>query len=275
VLYDQAAFIKAGLPLPAEVISNDDLANVGKQLNTKLGKDYYAIDATVSLDFSYYIRQKGASLFSKEGFKLGYDNDQYLSDFFKLKKSFTKNGIMGVGPTDQEKESLIVRGIAAFVSNTSNRIVVYNQLANRTLKLMPLPVVSGVQEGNYLKPSMFLSMSSYSKKKDAAVKFIDFFMNDIPANEILSGERGVPISKKVREDLLAKVSDVEKEQYTYIQYVSQHSKPIDPPAPKGSSKVINFLNRLSSQVNDDAITPDDAAKQFREGAEAILKEENL
>ncbi len=165
---------------------------------------------------------------------------------------------------------MIVKGNAAIRPFTSNLIVAFTQYAKRPLKLMPLPAVAGGQEGNYLKPSQFFSVSSNSKQKEAAVKFIDFFTNDLAANDVLFGERGVPVSSKVREHLVPKLEAGAKEQFDYIEYVKSHSKPIDPPSPKGGSKVSDLFGRTLDKVLYGEVAPQDAAKQFMDEANKIL-----
>ena len=49
-----------------------------------------------------------------------------------------------------------------------------------------------------------------------AAYFLDYFINDIPANQVLQGERGVPIMKSVREALLSNNTPAEQEIYQYI-----------------------------------------------------------
>ncbi|WP_052409938.1 ABC transporter substrate-binding protein [Paenibacillus durus] len=273
LIYDPKVFQQTGIKGPGQEITYDQLIEIGKQLKAELGEDFYPLDAE-TLDFSYYIRQKGATLFSTDGKALGYENDQDLTDFFTLQKTLVNEGIMGFSGTKEEKDSLIVKGDSAFSPITSNRIILYNQLKGSTIRMMPMPTLQGGEEGNYLKPSQFFSISSYSKHKEAAAEFIDFFTNDTAANEILQGERGVPIAGKIRKLLSEQANESGKEQYNYIEYVSNHNKPIDPPPPRGASKVNNLLLRLGKQVNDGLKTPEAASQQFRKEATATLAEMN-
>lgn len=59
----------------------------------------------------------------------------------------------------------------------------------------------------FLKPSMFFSVASTSDVKDEAVAFIDWFTNSTEANEILLGERGVPINTEISELITPLVSE--------------------------------------------------------------------
>ena len=65
----------------------------------------------------------------------------------------------------------------------------------RNFKMLPLPRVTGGDKSPvYMKPSQYFSITAASKYPKEAAKFIDFFTNDIEANKILGGERGVPVN---------------------------------------------------------------------------------
>ncbi|SDO03676.1 multiple sugar transport system substrate-binding protein [Paenibacillus sp. yr247] len=273
MLIDPEVFQKTGVSPPKEGYTFDDITQIAKDLKKKVGKeDFYPIDTT--FDFGYYLRDRGMSLYNKEGNGLGYDNDQYLTDFFSMESNLVKDGLMAppqiLNAIKSDPDTLIVKGNSAVRPFTSNLVVAFTNYAKHPLKLIPLPGIAGGQEGNYLKPALFFSVASDSKHKEAAVKFVDYFTNDLKANDVLFGERGVPISSKVREYLLPKLDGGAKEHFNYIDYVQKHSRQIDPPAPKGGSKVSDLLKRLQDEVLYGKTPPQDAAKQFRSEAVTIL-----
>ena len=56
----------------------------------------------------------------------------------------------------------------------------------------------GTESGGHLQYSMFWSVSSSSPNIEESKKFIDWFVNDFDAAEILMTSRGIPVSSKVR-----------------------------------------------------------------------------
>ena len=62
-----------------------------------------------------------------------------------------------------------------------------------------IPNQTGGQPGQYLKPSMLLSMAETSADKEAAAELMNFFITDPEANAILQIERGVSGDASVRE----------------------------------------------------------------------------
>ncbi len=113
---------------------------------------------------------------------------------------------------------------------------------------------------DYLKPSMFFSITVDSKSPDEAAKFINYWTNDIEANEILLGERGVPISSAVADGISPLMDSTSQEAAAFINdVVTPNSSTIDAPSPDGSAEVIEAVNQLVERVCYEQITPAEAA----------------
>ena len=77
------------------------------------------------------------------------------------------------------------------------------------------------ESGIPLRSSQMLSMAKkiqHTKKKLA--KFIDFFQNSEEANEILKGERGVPIMSNIREQLAQTDDTTLQATFDYLEMIS-------------------------------------------------------
>jgi multiple sugar transport system substrate-binding protein len=276
MVYNPEIFAQTGVALPAEGYTYEDFVRTARELKQKIGNPEFIPLGSGALDFSYYLRQRGASFYSVDGQSLGYDDNQILSDFFKLEKQLIDEGLMAspdsLKTRSSDKDSLLVNKLAAFQTMASNNVVSSSKLMNQPLRLIPLPVFKGGKEGNYVKPSMYFSISAYTKVADEAALFVDFFFNNLEANDVLMGERGVPASSKVREHLLGAMEENDKEQYKYMEYVDKHASPIDPPVPLTSTSVNTLFTKVRNQMLSGQITPDEAAQQFRDGAEEIFAE---
>lgn len=139
----------------------------------------------------------------------------------------------------------------------------------KPLKIAPMPGPNSKQ-GLFLKPGMFFSIAESSKHKDEAAKFISFFVNDLEANKVLKGERGVPVSAKVKEQMSPFIEPALAQVFEYIDWVEKNSSPIDPPDPVGAAEVTSVLRELYDLLLFSKITPEKAAEQFRREAELIL-----
>ncbi len=224
--------------------------------------------------FEYYLREKGKKLFNEDGTALGYDDDQLLVDYFnrnlKLKEEGAVPGYETIQQIKGVEDELIVRGDAAFDFRWSNQATALDSAAEgKPLKMTLLPGENNDQ-GMYLKPAMLWSISENSKHKEAAAKFIDFFVNNIEVYKIGGSDRGVPIKPDIREQLSSDLSETDKKVFDYIDMVTKHSSAIDSNFPPESSEVLADLEKIDEKVMYGQLSPEDGAKQFRSKVETIL-----
>jgi multiple sugar transport system substrate-binding protein len=141
----------------------------------------------------------------------------------------------------------------------------------RNFILHPLPRVPEGRSSNYLKPSMFFSITEGCETVDEAVLFIDYFTNSMEANEVLFAERGVPIAPAVLEHLLALADETTGAIFEYIAKISEDASPIPPPPPAGYTDIsTNVFEPFVDQVLYGMMSPEEGVEFFREEAQAIL-----
>ncbi|WP_199621164.1 ABC transporter substrate-binding protein [Paenibacillus alkalitolerans] len=223
--------------------------------------------------FSYYLRTQGKSLFSADGTSLGYEDDQLFIDHFSRLINIVH---MGAGMTADQKAQLkgpeddpAVKGEALGIWQWSNQFVGYQQLAKRELAMAPM-VGPNAKQGLFLKPSMFFSISEHSKQKAEAAKFISFFVNDIEANKLILGDRGVPGSSAVKEALKPILSPQQAQVFDYVAWAEENSSQMDPPDPIGAAQVFEALKTITEEVEYKKISIEEGAKKFRDEANKIL-----
>ncbi|MFC0212229.1 ABC transporter substrate-binding protein [Paenibacillus chartarius] len=277
-MYNADLLAKYKVQVPKEGYTIDDLYATLKELKTKVKTPGF-VPLGSMIDPVYYMRAKGKSLYSTDGTSLGYDNDRIMTDYFATYQKWRSEGLVGdlliSTPVANDKNHPLLTGKHAFLTLYSNMVGPLNDFGIAKLKMLALPKIDSNQEGHYIKPSMFISVSSYSKHKEEAVKFIDFITNDLEANSILNAERGVPISKKVYDELLKKADDGRKEAFTFVDYIKTRSKPIDPPAPRAATTISNVFNIQFLAVGSNALTPEQAAQTYRESANQIFADEKV
>ncbi|MGN8645345.1 ABC transporter substrate-binding protein [Gracilibacillus sp. HCP3S3_G5_1] len=240
-----------------------------------------AVDAGVYFDtgfqpdvfFNYYLRQHGQRLYAEDGSGLGYDDDQLFVDFFTIVQGQVEKEAT---PTPDylaqlagPEEDPAVKGEGIGVFQWSNQFVGLEQISEYEFEIAPMPGPNA-EDGLYLKPSMFFSVSENSEQKEAAAQFIDFFVNDLDANNIILGERGVPVNSEINEALLSEVSDSQAKVFEYVAWAEENSTEMGAPDPSGAGEIISALDNLSEQIAYGEISPEDAAQHFRNQAEGIL-----
>lgn len=272
-VYDPEVFKQHGIAPPAENWTWSDFESMGEQLKGK--GVYVGTDLTPEQFFAYFLRQNGRTLFAADGTKLGYEDDELFVDYFGRMQRMAKAQLIfspdiwysDVRLSDSDP---FYTGGALLGWGYSNQFITTAEKYGKPLQLAPIPGPNRDQ-GMFLKPGMFFSVAKNSKYKDEAAKFISFFVNDLEANKIMKAERGVPVSAKVKDDLKPFLEPEQQQVFEYVEWVEQHSSPIDPPDPVGTGEVTAVLRNLYDLLLFDKITPQAAAAEFRTKANAILE----
>ncbi|WP_077619391.1 ABC transporter substrate-binding protein [Bacillus sinesaloumensis] len=271
--YDPALLKSIGVDSIPEDWTWDDYKDIAKK--AKDAGIYMDTGMKADVFFNYYLRTLGKTLFSSDGTGLGYDDDQLFIDFFEMHSGMVKDGST---PTPDYLAQLkgieddpVVTEDAIGIFQWSNQFVGLQQVANRPLEMVGMPG-PGADKGLYLKPSMFWSIASNSKHQEEAAKFINFMINDVEANKLNLGDRGVPGSPKVQEALKPELSEAQVQVFDYIEWADSNSSSFDGPDPVGAGEVIETLDALSEQMNYGQLSVEDAAKQFRQQAESVLSQ---
>lgn len=269
--YDPAVLEKIGVDAIPKDWTWDDFQDMSAK----------AVDAGLFFDtsfkgdvfFNYYLRTQGKRLYAEDGSGLGYDDDQLFVDFFSIVAEQVESGAT---PTPDYLAQLtgieddpVVKQEGVGIWQWSNQFVGVQQVADRPMEIAPMPGPNAV-DGLYLKPSMFFSVAENSAHKEAAASFINFFVNDVEANKLILGDRGVPGSSEVKEALKAEISESQKQVFEYVEWAEQNSSPMGAADPAGAGEVIELLDTIAEQISYGQITPEDAATSFRSQAESML-----
>lgn len=283
IILDVDAFEAAGLELPSPDWTWAEFEETALALKDKLG--IWAITSGTSglSDIQLWkslMLGHGELPFAADGTALGYTDDTALTEYFNMILRLQDAGAISTPEEAAEytnagpEGSQIVVGKSAMQYQWSNQVVAIFSAAgeDRNFKLWHLPRPEGGQAENYLKPSMFFSITSGCPNPEEAAKFINYFTNDLAANEILFAERGVPISNVVREHLVPLLDPVGQETFDFIARVEADSSPIFPADPPGFS---DFYNNVYTPLFVDPvlykqITVEEGVAILRQEGEAIL-----
>jgi multiple sugar transport system substrate-binding protein len=273
VIMDDEMLKQAGVNPPKDDWTWDDFEKTALEVKNK--KNIYGTNGMYPADvfLPYYLRSNGQHMYSTDGTSLGYTNDSIVADYFKRQLKLVDAGAFPTPDVTSQikglEDELIVKGQAPMTWQWSNQYVAFSQLAKKPL-VLHLPPGPNQKAGLFLKPSMFFSISKNSQQKEEAAKFINFFVNDIEANKLIKGERGVPVSSKVVEGIKSVLSPDQAKVFDYVNNVAKISSPNSPMDPIGASEVMKALKDISEQVLFKKITPEEGAAKFRQQANAIL-----
>ncbi len=273
---------EAGIELPTSDWTWDDFIEICHTVKEKTGKYGFAILPTSDTNFfNYWVRQHGEALFNEEQTALGYSDDSIMIEWLDMWKELMDSGCV---PNPDEYAQIKVAGTdsspiitdnAAFIQEWNN----FNtkvQGKNDNLVLLTPPLLEGGSLGLWLKPAMFLCVSSNSNVKDIAAEFINWFENGEDANSIMMAERGTPSSSSVRDYMTnsGTLTDAQKEMFQYTTDVTSICGPALPPDPQGASEVTKAYQEAVNNVLYGLKTSTEAAKDFRTEANKILARNN-
>ncbi|MCB0196442.1 MAG: sugar ABC transporter substrate-binding protein [Anaerolineae bacterium] len=281
VVLDVDAFEKAGIDLPEQDWTWEEFEEIAMKLHEEL--DIWGIGLGLTneqLWKSLYLGH-GEWAYSDDGTTLGYADDQIFVDYLSMLLRLQDAGAMlsrqdelaqymGVGPENDP----IVGGDAAMAIYWSNQITAIQNAAgeDRNFALIHLPRPEGGSASNYLKPSMFFSITKQGSNPDEAAKFINYFINDAAANEVLLAERGVPVSPEIQEALEPLLGAPQQAAFDFVKRVEEDNSPIRPPDPAGHADIV--ANVWHPEVIDPVmfglITPEEAATVLRDMSTEIL-----
>ncbi len=165
---------------------------------------------------------------------------------------------------------MFVTGKALFGFIHSNQLVANQELVPDEINITMIPNQSGGQPGQYLKPSMLISMAETAPDKEAAAELINFLITDPEANAILQIERGVSGDASIREGLIGGLSDTEKKIIDYLDVVATSVGPLPPPPPKNAGELDRALRPAWDAIAFEQVTVEEGAQKYYDDAVAIL-----
>ena len=156
----------------------------------------------------------------------------------------------------------------------SNQLSAYQNAAPEgvdiALSTWPSPDAS---KSNYLKPSQFFAITTDSANPEEAAKVIDYITNSVECNNVLLGERGIPVSSVVAEAIGESLTDIDREVIAYVNdVVTPNCSAINPPVPDAANECYNLNKQLIEKIAYGEITAAEAAQEMIEKGNAYILE---
>lgn len=281
IVIDADKLAEAGLEVPSPEWTFSEFEQLATALHDKLG--IYGFSGFLTNDqlWKNIYLSLGQWVYSEDGTALGYEDDQPFIDYLNMVKRLQDDGV--TQSREQElaaggsvETDLIVTGQSAMTFLWSNQIVALTNAAGegRNFILHPMPRPEGGASANYYKPSMFFSVTSQARHPKEAAMFIDFFTNNVDANQILMAERGVPVSSAVRTALGPMLDVPQTQMFDYIASLESNISPIPPPDVVGHANVLNnvYWPLVIDPFMFGQISVEEAMRVFRTEANTVLAE---
>ncbi|MBP2561514.1 multiple sugar transport system substrate-binding protein [Neorhizobium galegae] len=276
MVHNTRAFQEAGIDTDLINWTWDDFAKVCEKITAKSGgKMKGSDDLSLMIEtFESWVRQNGREFYSPEGKVTATAGDvtswwQMWADLRKAGVVRDKNKTVILDPPIAE--SGIAVGDTAMSHYWSNQLVGIQAVAKDKIGAAMVPHKAGGQPGQFIKPSMFLSLSRDAKDTEAAIAYMNAWVNDPEITGILGLERGIPCSPKIRAALAPKLTEVEKLSVDYFTAIQSKVGPLPVPAPKGAGEVRDAFMRIGTDVVLGKVEVAKAAGTFIEDAQSIIE----
>lgn len=288
IAYDVDMFKEAGVPLPTDNWTWEEFEDAAIKIHEKTGN--FGSSGFTSSEFiagcSTYIGQQGSKpgdygFFNLNLDGMGFDDPQMLTPYIEMRANLINSGASPDAGAEMEitniENDFLVTGEAAMTWVAVNQFpTIYDICAEegRTLALAPVPrVKADGPAGSVIQSSQMLCISKDSQYKEEAAKFISWFQNSTECNNVLKGERGIPINDSVREALEAEASDGQKIMYDYVKLVGSFETPekINVLSPAGQDEVVDNYRNYIQQVVAGDITASEAADKTYEDAKKLFE----
>jgi multiple sugar transport system substrate-binding protein len=270
VAVNRTVLDKYGVTLPdASSWTWDDLDRVAKEVTEKSGGKVKGLDPfggdTPSL--TLWARQQGNALFDQKGNVVL--KPEVLAGYWQYALDQIKGGVtptaaqLAEGATGNLDQSDIATGKVAMTFVPSNLTAYQAAAPTQKLDMLPYPSASDAKKGwQYLKSSMYWSISSKSQHPAEAAELVDFLTTDPAVGKLFGAERGLPANPDFQKLIAPDLAPSDKIVMGYITQVTAESGPPAPVTPVGGQDADTLLSQIWQNVEFGKITPDAGAKQY-------------
>jgi len=267
-VYNKALLDQLGVTLPDPTKwTTDDFSAMGNDLKGKLPDGMYFVSNFGGQEnmLETWMRQRGKALYTEDG-KLAFDVDDmtaFWEHWYKmLEAGLTPPADIQAQDTGKMEEMMLLTKHSLFDFLHSNQLVAAQKLSQDELGMTMIPNQPGGKAGQYMKPSMLISMAETSPDKEAAARLMNFFLTDEGANDILLIERGVTGDASIRKHIAPKLTPTENKIIDYLNVAATWVGPLPPPPPKGAGEIDRAIEPAWQAVAFKQKKVDDAAKEF-------------
>lgn len=272
IYYDKEIVDKAGVTIPDQM-TIEELYEIGQTIYEKTGALTYYDGGYVLM--GEIARSYGSHLWDEleAGDETAVKKDfEYIKKFSDAEFSISQELLVEKNPKVVETKP-IIDGTVWNDFSFSNQYSAMVTAAGRDFGMSMYPTTEGAtQQPIYLKPSQFFSVAETSQYKEEAAKFVDWITNSVEANEILQGERGVPVNTDVQEAIKGTLDSANAQVFDFVAKVGEVATPVDAPDPEGASDVTTKLDTYVENIRDGSMDVETAAKEFTEYAKKTLEE---
>ncbi|MFD6138343.1 ABC transporter substrate-binding protein [Promicromonospora sp. NPDC060271] len=271
VIINKSLFEKYDVPLPDTTSWTwDEFNATAEALSDASGGEVRGVNLFGADTFSLRIwaRQHGDELFDADGNVA--ISAKTVEDYFDLERSWIDSGASASAaewaetsgvPLDQ---SSIVTGGVGMMFIAAGSFPSYQAAApDFEYTIANWPTDDATEDGfQYLKPSMYWSVSSRSEHPAEAGLLVNFLNSDERVAELFGVERGVPVNPVMKDAVAGSLDEANQLVVDFTEDMGEESGPGSPVTPNGASDVQTIIGRYNEQVLLGQMSVEEAAAGF-------------
>lgn len=269
LIYNKTMIEAAGVELPADNMTWEELLDYGRELKEKLpeGVAPFVDNSTNQANYlSYFYTQQGTPIWTLDEGGKSYATVESARAWLQMWADMREEGLIPDADTtytyteDGPDSSALVAGKAAIGLIWSNQAAAYQAATTDELGMTTLP--AGGEDSYVIQMSQYLAINKDSENKEAAALFINFFVTSPEAGAVLETNRGVPSSPVVRQAIAEQATPMDAEVYRIYEAVADRTIPQGPNLPN-DQEFVNELELIGQQVAYGQSTVDEAAEDLQ------------
>lgn len=252
--YNETMIKAAGVDLPKDNMTWDELIAYGKDLKAKLPEGVWPFvdNGTNQANYlSYFYMQQGTALWTSDEGGKSYATVESAKAWLQMWADMRSQGLIPDADTTATyaetgaDSSALVAGKTAIGLIWSNQLAAYQAATKDTLGATTLPV--GGEKSYTIQMSQCIGINKDSKNKEAAALFVNYFVTTPDAGAVLGTNRGVPASPVVRQGISSQSTATDAAVYRIYNAVADRMVPQGPNLPN-DQEFVNELQLIGQQV---------------------------
>jgi len=276
--YNATVLDEVGIEMPDQDWTWDDLTKLATEISEATKEGFYGTQDAggVPETLEVFVRQRGKELYTESG-NLGFDKED-LAEWFRYWDDMRRDGaappaqVTAETAPNVDNNPLVLGKTAVLLSGYSTQLAAYQSLLQDEIGIHMLPYGADGSSGQFVRSAQSLSAYSQTEFPERVATFINFFVNDPEAAQILEIVFGVPANPESRKLLEDSNDATIRTTLDYIELVSKNGTPLTIPRPLGNPEIELLLPRMNENVGFGRATIDEAVDQFFNEANQALKQ---
>jgi len=262
-------------------MSIDDFLNISREVYARSGvRTNLALDVDPSIVMELLLRANGVTMMTPDG--MGGTPRDYEQFFQLLRLGLDEGWHMALGDVRGRQgvqQNPIVFGsephMRSWISVTvTNLLTSLQDVAEEDIVLgMTTFPSDNPAMSNFFRASAHLCITTHSSNPNTAAGIINFWTNNIPANQILLTDRGMPVSTVVADAIYPLLSESDRIGSDLLEFIRTpgNSSPANPPRPSRAGEVVAHMVFLAEGVALGRLTPREASVELFDFGNRVLK----